>query len=559
MSDLRSESSIGIPRAAADVYESVGDRVACLDAGGILRHCNAAYAAAVGKSAPELIGRTLAELCELAPKLLIHKQVGLVKDGRRGGSAIEFDEHLSRWTITRILPAADGLLAISEDADPDLVRQHQIARQVTQDEQTGLPNLMALREELAHVQPPYELLAIEVEHVARIAEAVGQEAAKLMMLGIGDNIDSVLRADERLFRTRPTEFVVLRSAPQSDATSRLQVLMEAVRRPILAFSHSFKPQATIGALSVCADKPVEPAAALRQLELAGVAARKARDGQPVWFKPAMEASVRLHEILAGELKHGIESGQLLPYFQPIHCIRSGAVMGLEALIRWMHPKLGLIEADDVMRLARGRGLAARIDLLALDYAIQAIAVWRRQGINLSVSVNFTSETLGDPFLPEKIAARCQAAEVDPAFVEVEVPETFLLAEEGSKHTRLRALHQLGVRLSIDDFGSGAATTATLVGAPIDSVKISWQAACRMADDPDRRARAFRTLARMAQTLGFSVVAKGIETSEEEALVRSQKITLIQGFLYGLPMAMSEVAALVRSRGMPPRTISAFSI
>jgi EAL domain-containing protein (putative c-di-GMP-specific phosphodiesterase class I)/GGDEF domain-containing protein len=559
MSDLRSKSSTGTPGSTADVYESIGDRVACLDASGTLMHCNAAYAAAVGKAAHELIGRSLAELDELAPKLLIHRQVGLSRGGRCRASAIEFDEHLARWTITRVLPTGDGLLAISEDADPELVRQHQIARQVTQDEQTGLPNLMALREELAHVAPPYELLAIEVDHVARIAEAVGQEAATLMMLGIGDNIDSVLRADERLFRTRPTEFVVLRSAPQPDAATRLHSLIEAVRRPILAFSHSFKPQATIGALAVCADRPVEPAVALRQLELAGVAARKARDGQPVWFKPAMEASVRLNEILAGELKYGIETGQLLPHFQPIHCIRSGAVMGVEALIRWMHPKLGVIEADDVMRLARGRGLAARIDLLALDASIQAISAWRRQGISLSVSVNFTSETLGDPFLPEKIAARCQAADIDPAFVEVEVPETFLLAEEGSKHTRLRALHQLGVRLSIDDFGSGAATTATLVGAPIDSVKINWQATCRMADDPDRRARAFRTLARMAQTLGFSVVAKGIETAEEENLVRTQKIALVQGFRYGMPVAMGEVPALVRTRGTPPRTISAFSI
>ena len=557
MSNLPGTSVARSAGSDLDLREASGDRMALFDAWGMLRQCNGAYAEAVGLDRSELDGRSLDALTTIAPRLLLHKHVRLAKAGRRGASAIEFDEHLARWTITRVLPVGDGMLAISEDADPDLVRQHQIARQVTQDEQTGLPNLMALREELARAQPPYELLAIEVEHVARIAEAVGQEAAKLMMLGIGDNIDSVLRADERLFRVRPTEFVVLRSAPQSDGAFRLQPLMEAVRRPILAFSHSFTPQATIGALSVCADKPVEPAAALRQLELAGVAARKARDGQPVWFKPAMEACVRLHEILAGELSHGLETGQLIPHFQPIHCIQSGALMGVEALIRWLHPKLGVVEADDVMRLARSRGLATRIDLLALDHSIQAIAAWRRQGINLSVSVNFTSETLGDPFLPEKVAARCQAADVDPGFVEVEVPETFLLAEEGSKHTRLRALHQLGVRLSIDDFGSGAATTANLVGAPIDSVKISWQAACRMADDPDRRERAFRTLARMAQTLGFSVVAKGIETPEEEALVRSQKIALVQGFRYSLPLPVGDIADLARSSGPTLGALSAF--
>jgi EAL domain-containing protein (putative c-di-GMP-specific phosphodiesterase class I)/GGDEF domain-containing protein len=559
MSDLRSELNPGEPRETADLYETIGDRLACFDASGVLRRCNVAYANAVGRPAEELVGRTLSELGEVAPKLLIHRQLRLTEAGKRIASAIEFDEHLSRWTITRVLPAGEGLLAVSSDADSELVRQHQTARQVIQDEQTGLPNLMALREELARIQPPYELLAIEVEHVARIAEAVGQEAAKLMMLGIGDNIDSVLGSGERLFRTRPTEFVVLRSSTDSEVSARLQSLMDAVRRPILAFSHSFKPQATIGALAVCAAKPVDAASALRHLELASVAARKARDSQPVWFKPAMEASLRFNEILAGELRYGIEGGQLLPYFQPIHCVSSGAVMGVEALIRWMHPKLGVIEADDVMRLARGRGLAARIDLLALESSIQAIAAWCRQGVSLSVSVNFTSETLGDPFLPEKIATRCQAAGVDPAFIEIEVPETFLLADEASSHARLRALHQLGVRLSIDDFGSGSATTATLVGAPIDSVKIDWQAARRMADEPERRARAFRTLVRMAQTLGFSVVAKGIETAEEEELVRTQKISLVQGFHYAMPMAMCDVPVLVRSRGAPPPTISAFSI
>jgi EAL domain-containing protein (putative c-di-GMP-specific phosphodiesterase class I) len=273
----------------------------------------------------------------------------------------------------------------------------------------------------------------------------------------------------------------------------------------------------------------------------------------------MEASVRLHEILGAELKHGIESGQLLPYFQPIVCARTGAVMGVEALIRWLHPKLGVLEADDVMRLARGRGLAARIDLLALEASIQAIATWRRQAVNLAVSVNFTSETLADPFLPEKINSRCKAAGIEPTFLEVEVPETFLLAEEGSRHSRLRALHELGVRLSIDDFGSGAATMATLVGAPIDSVKIDFQAARRIADEPDSRSRAFRTLSRMAQTLGFQVVAKGVETAEEEVLARTQKISLVQGYHYSRPLALGEVPEMVRGRGPTPPTISAFSI
>ena len=556
MNDPNGPSVASVSLASLDLLAASGDRMAWFDASGALRHCNRAYTMAVGLQWSELEGRTLDALETVTPKLLMHKRVRLAKGGRRATSAIEFDEHLARWTITRVLPAGDGLLAISEDADPDLVRQHQMARQVTQDDQTGLPNLIALREELARIQPPYELVAIEVEHVARIAEVVGQEAARLMMLGISDNIDSVLRTEERVFRTRPTEFVVLSAAQHPGGGPRLQLLTEAVRRPILAFSHSFKPQATLGALAVCADKPTEPLAVLRQLELALGAARRARDGQPMWFQPAMEASVRLDEILAGELRHGIESGQLQPYFQPIHCIQTGALMGAEALIRWTHPKLGVIEADDVMRLARGRGLASRIDLLALEYGVQAIAAWRRQGIILSASVNFTSETLGDPFLPEKIASRCQAADVDPSFLEVEVPETFLLAEECAKHTRLRALHQLGVRLSIDDFGSGVASTAMLVGAPIDNVKISWQAACRMADDPDQRARAFRTLARMAQTLGFRVVAKGIETIEEEELVRTQKITLVQGFRYSAPLEVGEVAEFARSRDSTLGSLSA---
>ncbi len=559
MSDLSSPH----PGTDIELYERLGDRIALFDAMGVLRHCNTSYAAALGLPRAELVGRSLGQLAQTAPNLLMHKRVRPGSTGARGGSFIDFDEHLARWVVNRLITDDQGgTLVVSSDADPELVRQHQAARTVTRDEHTGLPNLIALRQDLAQLQAPYELLAVEIEQVARIAEAIGQEAAALMVLGISDNLDTAMLGTERLYRTRATEFVVLRTQPRanpSDVEDRLQVILEAVRRPILAFSHSFKPQATVGALSVPADRAVEPGTALRQLELAGAAARKARDGRPVWFRPAMEASVRLNEILATELKQGIDSGQLHPHFQPILCARTLAVMGVEALIRWMHPKLGIIEADDVMRLARSRGLAAKIDLLALEASIQAIATWRREGVTLAVSVNATCETLSDPFLPEKIASRCQAAGVEPSFLEVEAPETFLLAEEGSSHSRLRALHELGVRLSIDDFGSGAATTATLVGAPIDTVKIDWQAARRMAEAPDHRARAFRTLARMAQTLGFSVVAKGIESAEEEALARTQKIQLVQGYHYSAPLPLCEVPAFVRSRSTPQTPISAFSI
>lgn len=544
---------------AVDLYATIGDRVAVFDASGILRQCNPAYASALGRGAADLLGRPLADLAAQAPGLLVHKVARQAYAGRRGTTAIEFDEHLARWAITRLVSTDDGLLVVSADAEAELVRQHQIARQVTQDEQTGLPNRMALREELARIHAPYELLAIEVEHLARIAEALGQAAATLMMIGMADNIDAALADNERLFRTRPTEFVVLRTAPPADSHRRTHGLLEAVRRPIRAFDQSFTPQGTIGALAVFPQQAVEPSVALRQLELASAAARKARDAQPVWFEPAMETSVRLDEILLGELRHGIEAGQLRPHFQPIHCIASGAVMGVEALIRWAHPVLGLIEADDVIRLARGCGLVARVDQLVLDCSIQAIAAWRRQDINLSVCVNFTSETLADPFLPEKIAGKCMAAGVEPTFIEVEVPAVFLLADQISGHSRLRALSLLGVRLSIDDFGAGAATTANLVGAPIDGVKIDWRAARRMSEEPDHRARAFRTMARMAQALGFAVVAKGVETAQEEELVRTQRITLVQGHHYSPPLALEDVAGLVQGQSSVFSGFTALSI
>ncbi len=559
MSDPRGKAGLGEALSAEAIGARCGDRVVFFDAGGVVRYCNDAYAAAIGRKSHEVLGSTLAELCETAPRLLIHSLIKPDWPNLRNTSTIQFDQHLARWTITRVLPSRDGLVAISEDADTDLVRQHQIARQVTHDDQTGLPNLEALRQELAGGEPPYELVALEVEHVARIAEAVGPEAASLMMVGIADNIDAALRADERLFRTRSAEFVILRSVATLESASRAQAYIDAVQRPILAFSHSFRPRAHVGAVTVTADSTLEPSVILRQLDLATAAARKSHDCQPIWFKPAMEASLRLDELLSAELRHGIESGQLLPYYQPITCLRSGAVMGVEALVRWMHPNLGVVEADDVMRLARIKGLAARIDNLVLDAVTQAVVVWRKQSINLSVSLNFTCETLGDPFLAEKIASRCKVAGADPAFLEIEVPEAFLLGDESVTHARLRALSHLGIRLSIDDFGSGAATTATLLGAPIDSVKIDWQAARRMANEPDRRAKAFRTLARMAQTLGFAVVAKGIETAEEETLVRSQRIMLAQGFRYAHALSVTDVPEFVRSKGAAPPAISAFSI
>jgi len=547
MNDPQGACTLAAHWAPVDLYATIGDRVACFDATGTLRQCSPAYASALNRAMEDLLGMPLADLAAQAPGLLVHKLACMAHSGRRSTAAIEFDEHLARWAVTRLVPVDGGFLVVSADADAELVRQHQIARQVTQDEQTGLPNRTALREELSRIQAPFELLAIEVEHVARIAEALGQEAATLMMIGVADNIDAVLAGNERLFRTRPTEFVVLRSSTLAAPSRHAHGLLDAVRRPILAFGQSFMPQGTIGALAVSGQQPLEPTVLLRQLELASAAARKARDGQPLWFEPAMETSVRLDEILVGELRHGIEAGQLRPHFQPIHCITSRVVMGVEALIRWWHPALGLIEADDVMRLARGRGLATRVDQLALDCSIQAIAAWRQRDINLSVSVNFTSETLADPFLPEKIAGKCQAAGVEPAFIEVEVPETFLLADQGSGHSRLRALSRLGVRLSIDDFGSGTATTANLVGVPIDGVKIDLRAARRMSDEPDHRARAFRTMARMAQALGFSVVAKGVETAQEEELVRTQRIALVQGHHYSQAVALEDVADLVQGQ------------
>jgi EAL domain-containing protein (putative c-di-GMP-specific phosphodiesterase class I) len=243
--------------------------------------------------------------------------------------------------------------------------------------------------------------------------------------------------------------------------------------------------------------------------------------------------------LLGELRRAIEHGELVLYFQPQVSLRTCEVTSFEALVRWQHPEQGLLLPDRFVSFAERTGLIKPLTRYVLRQAVLNCAEWTRRGLDLSVAVNLSGRDLLDLHLPDDVQDVLERTKLDPGRLELEITENTILTDPVRTRTILSRLKELGVRLAIDDFGSGYSSIGYLKRLPLDVLKIDKSFVLSMLHDEDNAA-IVRSTIDLAHNLGLQVVAEGVENEEVSTILTRLRCDAAQGFFFAEPMPASDV-------------------
>ncbi|HEU5034267.1 MAG TPA: EAL domain-containing protein [Mycobacteriales bacterium] len=407
------------------------------------------------------------------------------------------------------------LFAVYATAAMSLEREHQAFH----DELTGLPNrkLLLQRAEVAlsaaaadHTQ--VGLFLLDLDRFKEINDTLGHPVGDELLKLVARRLQATLRPSDTVARLGGDEFAVL-----VDRLEDPQTAIELAERVRIALAHpfrsdgmSFEVEASIG-VAVCPDHGTDFESLLQRADVAMYVAKERRTGIEVYSTDRDRHSTMRLGMLT-ELRDALEEGNLELHFQPKADLRTGDVIGVEALLRWRHEQHGMVAPDEFIPLAEQTGLMRHITQFVVDEALRQVAAWWRAGLRVQVAVNVCARDLYDRDFAPYLQGRLHHHGVPARALMVEVTESVLMADPERAAATLLLLSQLGVGVSLDDFGTGYSSLVHLKRLPVSEVKIDRSFVMRM-DVNDDDAAIVRSIIDLASALGLRVVAEGVETQE----------------------------------------------
>jgi diguanylate cyclase (GGDEF)-like protein/PAS domain S-box-containing protein len=414
---------------------------------------------------------------------------------------------------------------------------------------TDLPNrnlLLARLESALHRGEQVGVLFLDLDRFKVVNDGLGHAAGDLLLVQISLRLQDVMRTDDMVARLGGDEFVVLcRHADAEIAGSVATRVLECLNQPVPTTTGG---DLVIGAsIGIALGGPGDSAdTVLRDADTAMYAAKAAGGGKVHVFSPELrDAVVRTHE-LETDLRAAVRAGELTLAYQPVIHLTHGRILGCEALARWNHPRRGPIPPTEFVAVAEQSDLMLELGDWVLRQALEDVRTW--PGVVGSppptVAVNVSLRQLMTADFPAHVARLLDAADVEPSRLCVEVTETALAGDVEPVVEVLEALRLVGVRLSIDDFGTGHASLTYLARFPVDQVKVDQTFVAGLGVDAGSAAIVGGVVA-MAHTFDLRVVAEGVETEEQLAALRDLGCDAVQGFLLGVPMSQRELLLHLR--------------
>lgn len=425
------------------------------------------------------------------------------------------------------------------------------------DRLTGLPNRRRVVDALAEsvkVRAEDEVVAImlfDVDGQRNVNESMGHAAGDKLLVETADRIRGIADPGALVGRIGGDEFVVTLRAPSIDATIEIATRMrEQLRGPMAVGSLTLDVNTAVG-VSVYPDHGSDPDALLQRAELAANAAKVLPYGvQP--FHPALESRAVRRLGIAADLRRALDNDQLEVYFQPKVTLADRHVVGVECLARWVHPAHGEVAAEDFVAVAEHTGQLARLTGVVLVAGLRRCKAWAAAGRPLDIAVNLSARTLLDSRFPELVRELLEEHGVDPGQVTFEISEPGMLNDIERVLPSLYRLRDLGVRLSVDDFGTGASSLAYLRQWPVHEVKIDDSFVQGMATDSGDLA-IVRAVIGLSREFGLKVVAEGVESELTLELLEEMGCEIGQGYLFSRPLPFERLEAWLSAQTEPEST------
>lgn len=565
-------------RMANTVFQSAPEAIMVTDANGVIQSVNPAFTAITGYHLAEAIGNTprllksgrydqpfYAELWRHLTEL--GKWSGEIWQRRKNGDAYPVLQNIE--AVRDPQGCIVQYVAFFTDISERKLVEQEIFFRANYDPLTGLPNRSLLHEQLDQVLKRacrrgkrVALLFLDLDHFKQVNDTLGHALGDALLYKVAQRIKASVRETDTVARHSGDEFVLVLPdiPPDQDASTIAGKVLQRIAEPfdLGASSTALHISASIG-IALYPDQGSDAAMLLRHADLAMYQAKMGGRNTFRHYEAAMTDHAVRKLSLETDLRHALEGEGLAVHYQPIIDVLGGSLVGAEALVRWHHPERGMVPPSELIPLAEEIGLIREVGVWVLERVCRTLRQWGWIGVQIPISVNLSSHQIQRGLSVDIVQALLQRYDLSPGLLAFEITESVLVSDTLQTSEWLKAIRGLGIRLDLDDFGTGFSSLAYLKRYPIDRIKIDRAFVCDLVANLNDRALVKAVLA-MAHSLHLRVVAEGVEDAEQDVLLRQLGCDYAQGFYYARPVpddAFLEIASrlipsLARSTAMNGR-------
>jgi diguanylate cyclase (GGDEF)-like protein len=426
-------------------------------------------------------------------------------------------------------------------------RERRITQLAFNDVLTALPNRTMFQQQLVHAfrsaggtETQIALHCLDLDQFKTINDTLGHPAGDALLIEAGKRLAEAARG-HFVARLGGDEFVVLQmiNGDRHEIDRLANRIVEAMGLPVTIEGNELVPSTSIG-IAIAPDDGADAGTLLKNADLALYRAKESGRGAVAFFEQSLNERAQVRRQLETDLRLALDRGEFELHYQPLFDLESNRICSFEALLRWNHPRRGMVSPVDFIAVAEETGLIVRIGAWALRQACREAVSWPKP---IRIAVNASSVQVHRSGFQETVLQALAASGLEPARLEIEITESIFL--EGSEPT-LKLLHNLrglGIRIALDDFGTGYSSLSYLQSFPFDKLKIDRSFIQNLLSRPGASA-IVRAITELAQALGIETTAEGVEENEQVAELRSHGCSSVQGFLFARPMPAADVTRLL---------------
>jgi diguanylate cyclase (GGDEF)-like protein/PAS domain S-box-containing protein len=538
-------------RLAAEVFNSTAESIVILDADRTVVEVNRAFTTVTGYAPLEVAGRKPWQTW-LQDKAFFDEAMATLatQDHWRGEThnrrkAGDIYPELLNVSVVR-----DGsgkpahYILVCSDITDLKSSQERLEYLASHDRLTGLPNRGLFYDRLQHGlqkamrrRESLAVMFVDLDNFKIINDTLGHEMGDLLLGQVADRLRSCTRKGDTVARLGGDEFTVLAEdlqEPEDVVSATARRIIDTLSQPFNLDGHEVLTSASVG-ISLYPENGENLSTLLKNADTAMYRAKQEGKNNFQFFTVDMNVHANERAILEKGLRLALENGEMFLTYQPQVETGTGRVVGLEALLRWRHPGLGLVPPEKFIPVAESSGLIVPIGEWVLDTVCRQVRTWTWQGLDrFRVAVNLSFRQFRQKDLAEAIRGTIGERGIDPANLEIELTESSVMEDADQAGRVLRQLKDMGVRIAIDDFGMGYSSLNYLKRLPIDRLKIDSHFTRDIASNPDD-----------AASMQMAVVAEGVETREQMDFLRARSCDFVQGFYVGRPLPAKEAAETLR--------------
>jgi diguanylate cyclase (GGDEF)-like protein/PAS domain S-box-containing protein len=550
-----------------DLVENMSEVLYALDKDGRITYVSPVVEQLGGYTPSELIGRSFTEFIHPDDLLALVESFQRTVSGNLEPSEFRIFTKSGeiRWVRTSSRPVFEGdriigLRAVMMDITERKQAEETIKHLAYHDALTNLANRTLFQDRLtvalAQARRKRRMAAVmflDLDRFKVVNDTVGHALGDRLLQGVAERLTGLVREGDTVARVGGDEFTLLLAEVEraEDMVEVAERVLDTLRQPWVLNGHEFRITASIGIAMFPSDGE-DADSLLRNADTAMYRAKdQGRDNYKL-YTPKMNARIAERLALENSLRHGLERGEFLVYYQPQVDIASGNIVGMEALVRWQHPERGLVFPAEFIPVAEETGLIVPLGEWVLRSACAQNKAWQAAGFPpMRVAVNLSARQFQQRDLIEVVDEVLKETGLEARWLQLEITEGVAMQDVESNIAVLRELRQMGVQIAIDDFGTGHSSLSYLSRLPIDVVKIDQSFIQDLTTDPNDAAIA-RSIIVMAHNLKLRVIAEGVETEEQLAFLKKRRCDEMQGYLFSKPAPAEAFEEMLRQGGRTAR-------